>query len=359
MAKSPRVESEKARLPSERVERQSSDGERRENQAARLARVLRLLEMLADTNGVALHDLSKTLGISTRTIRRDLRVLEAAGYRWEAGKQDKRYRLQAKSKFPFAITKLSDDELLGQVMAGIIALAPGLEPARGARRMTNALQAQLHSKHPQGELGVQILTNTERLVGAFSLSLADHSRSQDVMRKVQHALLTQRQVSGDYVSPYQATPERLRLHPYRLCLIKQAWYLIARPDDAKRPKTYRIARFSSLEETRLPAQTPDDFDLRAYFGNAWAVFRGEKTYDVEIAFNPEAAPLVLETLWHHTQRAKKHRDGSVTLSFRVDGLDEIVHWVLSWSGRAKVVRPKELRDLVLEHLRQALQLNAE
>ena len=346
-----------AQLPSERVQRRPSDGERRENQAARLGRVLLLLENLAKTEGLTLTQLSAMLECSTQTIRRDLRVLEGAGYLWECGKRDKRYRLGAKSKFPFSITKLSDDELLGQVMAGIIALAPGLEPARGARRMSSALAAQLHSERPMEKLGVQILTNTEQLVATPALSLADHRHSQEVIRTALHALLIKRQIQGDYASPYHAQPEPLRLHPYRLCLVKQAWYLIARPYEGKQPKTYRIARFRSLDLLNLPAQTPDEFDLRAYFGNAWAVYRGDKTYDVEITFDKEAAPLVLETVWHHTQQATKHRDGSLTLTFRVDGLDEIVHWVLGWSGRAKVMRPKELRELVVKHLRQALELN--
>jgi predicted DNA-binding transcriptional regulator YafY len=123
-------------------------------------------------------------------------------------------------------------------------------------------------------------------------------------------------------------------------------------------KTYRIARFNSLEVTDEPADVPRAFDVRDHFGNAWAVYRGEQSYEVEIVFSPEAAPLVLETVWHRTQRARRHNDGRVTLMFEVDGLDEIVHWVLGWSGRAKVIRPKELREMVVEHLRKALKLNS-
>jgi hypothetical protein len=62
--------------------------------------------------------------------------------------------------------------------------------------------------------------------------------------------------------------------------------------------------------------------LRAYFGNAWAVYRGDVSYEVEVRFVPEAAALVTETTWHHTQQARRNEDGSVTLSFRVDGLQE-------------------------------------
>lgn len=35
-----------------------------------------------------------------------------------------------------------------------------------------------------------------------------------------------------------------------------------------------------------------EFDLREYFGNAWGVFRGSQSFDVEIWFAPEAARVV-------------------------------------------------------------------
>ena len=61
-----------------------------------------------------------------------------------------------------------------------------------------------------------------------------------------------------------------------------------------------------------------------------------------------------ETIWHHTQRVERRPDGGAVLHFRVAGLDEIVHWVLGWSGRAKVISPPELREKVVEQLQAAL-----
>ena len=164
---------------------------------------------------------------------------------------------------------------------------------------------------------------------------------------------------GDLIheSPYEPRPVKLQLHPYRLCLIKNAWYVIGRPNDESEPRTYRVARFKTLQMLDQPADVPEEFDLKEYFGNAWGVFRGERTYDVEIWFTPEAAKVVTETVWHHTQKVKSHRDGSVTLLFHVDGLEEISNWLLSWAGRAKVIKPTELRDRIVEKLRSALEIN--
>jgi predicted DNA-binding transcriptional regulator YafY len=62
-------------------------------------------------------------------------------------------------------------------------------------------------------------------------------------------------------------------------------------------------------------------------------------------------------MWHHTQQTLRNDDGSVTLSFQVDGLEEIVWWLLGWSGFVEIVSPLELRALFLFHLRKAFAMN--
>ena len=71
--------------------------------------------------------------------------------------------------------------------------------------------------------------------------------------------------------------------------------VIARPVHHNELRTYRIARFKSLRELETAADVPADFDLRGYFGNAWGIYRGDTTYDVEIYFTPQAAAIVTET----------------------------------------------------------------
>jgi predicted DNA-binding transcriptional regulator YafY len=49
----------------------------------------------------------------------------------------------------------------------------------------------------------------------------------------------------------------------------------------------------------------------------------------------------------------------VTLTFHVDGLQEIANWVMAWTGRAKVIQPAELRSLIIEKLTTALKMHQE
>lgn len=325
------------------------DRDRRVRQHERMARVLKVLELIQSRGRWNAKAIADELDCSERTVYRDLDVLEFAGVPWHYDEADQCYRVRPDYRFP--VFGLTEEEALGQALATALTKSPGLDVGSGAAPTTRKLQVS------SSEGIKEILADAAELISVFDLKLADHSKHRETLKTIQFALLEGRQVTGLYESPYEPEPARMRLHPYRLCLIKNAWYAIGRQDDLAEPRTYRVARFKTLRMLDQSADVPDSFDIKAYFGNAWAVFRGDKTYDVEIWFTPEAAKVVTETVWHHSQKAKFDKDGSVTLSFRVDGLEEITNWILSWAGSAKVIEPAELRERVLKKLQAAVEMN--
>jgi hypothetical protein len=81
----------------------------------------------------------------------------------------------------------------------------------------------------------------ERVMKALDLKLADHGRHREMLKTIQWALIERRQLAGLYKPPYQDQPVERTLHPLRLCLSGQAWYLIARPVTACRACLVRLA----------------------------------------------------------------------------------------------------------------------
>lgn len=325
------------------------DAERRLRQADRLARVLRVLQLIQGRGRWDTKAIAQEIECSERTVYRDLAVLELAGVPWTYEKESSSYRVRPDYQFP--ILNLTDEELLGQATAASATKAPGLDVNLGAKPASEKLAAKANDKSEQ------ILHEAQRFTEVLDLKLADHSRHRDFIRTVQWALIQKKQVTGQYQSPYEDKPVKLTLHPYRLCLVKSAWYLIGRMPQESEPRTYRIVRFKTLRMLDDPATIPDDFSLKAYFGNAWSVYRGEQSYHIELLFSKEAAEVVTETVWHHTQKVQRNSDGTVTMTFTVDGLNEVVRWVLGWAGRVKVIQPQELRQLVLSQHQQAIQIN--
>ncbi|WP_175517748.1 helix-turn-helix transcriptional regulator [Planctomicrobium piriforme] len=320
-------------------------------QADRIARVLGVLNLIQSRGQWTLQAIAEELGCSDRTVRRDLEVLEFAGIPFYKDERTQCYRVRPDFRFPTLTLTL--EEALGQAIATAASSAAGLNISEGAGPTTRKLTAT------SSEQIQQILSDAARLIEVFDLKIADHSRHDEAIKTAQFALLQGKQLTGLYSSPYESQTVKLRLHPYRLCLIKRAWYLIGHLDGESQPKTLRIARFKSLRMLDQAAHVPADFDLRSFLGNAWSVYRGDQSYEVELRFLPPASSVVTETVWHHTQKAKLQKDGSVLLAFTVDGLEEILHWILSWSGNVQILSPAELRQRYAKVLTTALALNSE
>ena len=245
------------------------DAERRLRQADRFARILKLLELLQERSAYDAKALAVALETTERTVYRDLQVLALAGIPCDYDREKGRYVLRG--DYRFAVTSLTDDELLGQATAAALTSARGLDVGAGAEPTVRKLWATSR------ERARTLLEDAQRVTAVLDLKLADHETHRETIRVIQWALIDRKCLEGSYASPYQSAEKRLVLHPYRLCLVKQAWYLIARPEGSTHPVTYRVARFRSLRALDAAADVPEDFDLRAYFGDAWAVYRGDRS----------------------------------------------------------------------------------
>jgi predicted DNA-binding transcriptional regulator YafY len=325
-----------------------SDRDRRSKQAGRWARLLRVLQLIQDRGRWDVEAIRQELGCSKRTVHRDLDVLEIAGVPWFFDRAAKSFRVR--SFYAFPVVSLTDDELLGLATATAATKAAGLDVTKGAKPTTDKVVTSADSR------SYEILKEAQHFTEVLDLKLADHSQHRAFIRTVQGALIEKKQLSGQYESPYDGKPVKVTLHPYRLALIKSAWYLIGKTRGDDQPRTYRIIRFKSLRMTDDNAVIPRMFDLREYLGNAWAVFRGAETHDIELLFTKDAAS-VTETVWHHTQKTHRNSDGTVTMTFRVDGLEEIVRWIVGWAGRVKVIGPEALRKMVVDQHKKAIAIN--
>ncbi len=338
----------KSKPPGPEVSRRP-DRDRRVRQSERLARVLSVLNLIQSRGRYNARAIAEELEVSERTVFRDLEVLEFSGVPWYFDTSHDCYRVRTDFRFP--TLALTEEEALGQALATTLTKSPGLNVGSGAAPTTRKLAAN------SPEEIQEILADAAEIMQAFDLKFVDHSQHHSTIKTVQSALLEGKQLTGVYESPYEKASVKLVLHPYRLCLVKRAWYVIGHLDGETEAKTLRVTRFKSLRMLDQPATVPDHFDLRQHFGNAWAVYRGPIRYDIELRFTSAAAPIVTETEWHHTQQVTKHRDGSVTMIFTVDGLEEILRWILTWTGQVKIVKPDELRERFVETLEAGISLN--
>ena len=81
-------------------------------------------------------------------------------------------------------------------------------------------------------------------------------------------------------------------------------------------------------------------------GKAWRMIKGDTTYKVELHFDKEFAETIADTHWHATPEIEWLEDESILFHCEVDGLEEIVWWILSMGPHCVVNKPPELVDRI-------------
>jgi proteasome accessory factor B len=206
----------------------------------------------------------------------------------------------------------------------------------------------------RSQLPAAVLDSVEPIDGRVHIDLARSSGDdscRDVYDDIRDAIARRRILHCTYESAKRGRDrdddEKFELRPYALWFCQRAWYVVGHHGGRDAVRRLKLNRFTSVHVTDRPFAIPDDFDLHADLGLAWRMIRGAQRYRVVVRFEPGFADAASETRWHPTQEEEwDYAAGTVTLRFTVDGLDEIVWWVLGYGPGATVVEPPELAEKV-------------
>jgi hypothetical protein len=84
------------------------------------------------------------------------------------------------------------------------------------------------------------------------------------------------------------------------------------------------------------------------------LLQGRHRCDVELLFSGQAAVQVQKTRLAPFQIVRPHDDGSVMAPFTVNGLNEILWWLLDGTGFVRVMKPEALRRMFVRQSRAGL-----
>lgn len=322
----------------------------------RIHRLLRIVTLIQGGGGWTPERLAEETGRSKRTIFRDLNILERAGIPYFFDERAGGYTIRRDFFMP-AIDLTLEESLALLALAELIGAQEQIPLTRAAGRAMAKIRATLPSS---------IRDELEALEKHLSVSLARSGPSggyDDVYQTVRTAIRKRRVLECRYESvrrgekqPATKGDDRFHFHPYALVFNQRAWYVIGHHEARAALRTLKLNRFTHCALTNLKYDMPKDFSLDDHLGCAWRMIRGSKRYEVELRFDAEFAETVADTHWHATQEIDWHDDGSITFRCTVDGLDEIVWWVLSMGPHCRVVKPKALatriRDLARETVQQ-------
>ncbi|MFG2313027.1 helix-turn-helix transcriptional regulator [Streptomyces sp. NPDC048566] len=318
--------------------------------SARLLRLLSLLQAHREWSGA---DLAGRLGVTPRTVRRDVDRLRELGYPVHASPgTGGGYRLGAGAELPPLL--LDDDEA--------VAVAVGLRTAAG------------QGIEGIGEASVRALAKLEqvlpgrlrRRVGALNAVTVPMLRGPEpsvvdpaVLTELATACRDGERLRFDY-RDHEGSATRRTVEPYRLVCTERRWYLVAWDVDRGDWRTFRADRVTPRPPhgPRFPPRTPPAGDLAAY------VSRGVSghAYATQAVFRlPVSRERAAERISPSAGTLEAEGEDSCLLRTGAASLDVMVVHVMLTGFEFEVVEPAELTEAIAavrDRLSRALERTA-
>ena len=289
--------------------------------------------------GRTVDELAGDLGVTTRTIRRDLAQLQEAGFPLEQKLVGARraWVLNADVFAGLAAAGLTLSELcalyFSKALMEYLAGTPFHDDLRSAfDKFTDGLSAAQW----------KYLDSLPRVLVAKPEPRKKAGRESPAhVSRLTTAALEQRRVEMTYHSFRSRQVKSYVIEPYQVYYAQGGLYVFAGVP------AYGEARQFAVERIRTLRMTDDRFEVKApldvsQLADSLGVNLGGRPETVTIEFQPDAAPYVTERDYHASQTLESQADGRVILKMKVVVDFALSAWVLSFGRNARVLGPPRL-----------------
>ena len=301
-------------------------------------------------HGVAIDALADELGVTTRTIRRDLAALQEAGFPLYDEKDAEgrvRWRLEGQ-----VLKGLEAGFTLAELCALYLSrnLLESVAGAPFRRDLTMAFARIEKMLSPRMRQFLDAMPGMLAAKPTPGASGGDDAQA-DLMARLLEGTLHHRVATMRYHSVSSGREKDYLIHPYRIAFAQGELYLLAFVPEYDDIRTFAVSRIESVsleKQTFTPHRDLAD-DV---FGNSLGVYSGP-TAPVEIEFEARIAPYVRARVWHPSQELREAEGGRVLLSMRVCHDWALRSWILGWGPLARVLAPLSLANEIESDLQSA------
>lgn len=307
----------------------------------RADRLVSLTLILRRRGRTTAADLADELGVSTRTVLRDIDALSLAGVPVYA-ERGRHGGFSLLSGFRTELAGLSHDEALALLTAGsakgeqVFGLSGAL--ASAMRKVVDALPES--SRATLDDAAGRLLVEPE--TDLLSRRRPGEDVAGDVMRDVRRAVLTGCKLRFRYAAP-EKEPRWRTVDPVGLVTVRDRTYLLALK--AGEDRTYRVSRIVAAEVLAEPADRPPQVDLDRMWAQRAERFLSENHLAVKI----DVVTARRDELVSHARAVTSERaasGGRTRLDLEFEDLRHAVWAVWPFGTDAYVLAPPTLRAAI-------------
>ena len=310
----------------------------------------KLLNLLQSRKyGLTVEQLAQQLGVTTRTIRRDIEQLQEAGFPLEQAVTETRraWTLNREVFTGLAASGLTLSELcalyFSRALMEYLAGTPFLEDLKSAFDKFSDGLTDAQWKYLDALPKVLVAKPEAR-------KKAGREAPSHVSR-LTTAALEHRRVEMTYHSFHSRRVKRYVIEPYQVYYAQGGLYVFAGVPAYGEARQFAVERIQTLRMTDDRFEHDRTLDASA-LAQSLGVNLGGRPEPVTIEFQPEVAPYVNEREYHPSQTIETRPDGRVILTMRVVVDFALGAWVLSFGPSARVVRPTKLVRRIHEQVEE-------
>jgi proteasome accessory factor B len=319
----------------------------------RNAEVIRQWKLLLHLDGLAhgrtVDELATELGVTKRTIWRDLAAVQEAGFPLTDDKRDRKTTWRVMQLPLKALTDagLSVTEICSLYMSRALLLTLTGSPFEAG--LNSLLKKVQKALSPKTRDFLDELPNVVRVrPGARKKVAAGYN---EMVAKLIEASTRRRVAEIRYFSVSSNRQKDYIVHPYLVEYSDGGLYLrayVPEYDEVRLFAAERLKKIVVTEQSFTPVKAAGDeeFDPSLGLGNG----RPER---IQLEFSARVAPYVRERVWHKSQQLDDLPGGGVRLAMKVSRDWALHGWVLSWGAHVRVAAPSALAEEILEMLEDA------
>lgn len=317
---------------------------------SRVSRVVKILTALQSGQSYAVDDLAEMFGLSRRTVFRDLKELQNIGVPYHYNVKESSYKIDPEFFLPPIDLNLQE----------ALSLLLLIHKSRDQFQLPFKNSALLAALKIENNLPAKLRKYCNTVLQNISIRgypQAPANSLNKIFSQLQNAIARKRKVTILYHSLFENKDITTELSPYHLLYNQRAWYVLGKSSVHKAVRTFKLNRIKELNVSNRCFVDEGNFDVSEYIGRAWSMIPEGRIYNVKLRFLPKVADNVAEVQWHSTQTVTRNKDGSIITEFRVDGLDEIIWWILGYGDQVQVLAPAALRERITQVARNVIKLN--
>jgi proteasome accessory factor B len=316
-------------------------------QYSQAARVQGILRTLGVRQGITLGELAEEFGVTKRTLYRDLKALEEAGYPILSEVIDGTtyWKLEPSFKGVPPVT-FTLNELMALYSSRKLIVSPGRSPFRAELASAfKKIESALPAKH------IARLEKIEEMFTPMPKPSKKIDLNKKVFETVQWALLNQNILKLEYKPRKGNRVFPFEVHPYSLLFYKGEFYILCFAP-GRGMRHFAIEGIKKVERMKERFEIPKDFSTSEFLKVPFGLFHG-KPIPVKVVFDKELSDYIQRQTWYPSQKIKKLKDGKILFTMTASGKEEIKAWILSFGAKAQALSPDSLRKDIGTSLSQA------